>query len=421
MTQEAGAATGGFSRLILATIIGGVAGYVITWLVPRAVGFAEYAEFAVFWGFLFLMVSALSGIQQEVTRATRPATTGSMTRALIFGAVVSVAVLALILGTAPLWVEAVFPTTSWALVLPAAIGAASYVGVAVVGGALYGLAQWGAVFWLISTEALLRLVAVGAILLFSNDIVVIAWAVALPFPLTLILLSRLLFPKIWKRAELDVDSRQLTWNVVRTIAAAASMGVLISGMPMLLGIAAGGESKELVGLVIITITFTRAPLIVVMMALQSYFIVLFKNAGSAFWKTYLTLSGAVVLGGGVLGLLGFLVGPWVFSLLFPGEIVPSAEFVSTMVVSSALVALLCLSSPAVLVRSQHFVYTAGWIVAAVTTVVILALPIAFMARVVLALFLGPAAGLLVHCTYLVAAAASARRGSAPVDAASTTS
>ena len=49
-----------------------MAGYIITWLVPWQVGFSAYSSFAIFRSLLFFIVSALSGIQQEVTRATRP-------------------------------------------------------------------------------------------------------------------------------------------------------------------------------------------------------------------------------------------------------------------------------------------------------------------------------------------------------------
>ena len=55
-----------------ATGLAGVAAYVITWLVPRSIGFADYSIFAAFWAFVFLVVAALSGIQQEVTRGTHP-------------------------------------------------------------------------------------------------------------------------------------------------------------------------------------------------------------------------------------------------------------------------------------------------------------------------------------------------------------
>lgn len=61
----------GLALIIVATAVAGLAGYFITWLVPRVICFSAYAVYAVFWSFLFLVVSTLPGVQQEITRATR--------------------------------------------------------------------------------------------------------------------------------------------------------------------------------------------------------------------------------------------------------------------------------------------------------------------------------------------------------------
>ena len=68
--EEVDQKSSGFILIVAATGIVGIAGYVITWLVPAVIGVAPYAVFAVFWSFIFLVAAALSGIQQEVTRAT---------------------------------------------------------------------------------------------------------------------------------------------------------------------------------------------------------------------------------------------------------------------------------------------------------------------------------------------------------------
>lgn len=394
----------GFIKVVAATAIGGVAGYLITWLVPRVIGFDSYAEFAVFWGLLFLLVSALSGIQQEITRGTVPrgAAQGG-TRAITFGVAAAAAALIAIVLSAFGWAAPVFEESGWDLVWPIAVGAASYVGVAVVGGVFYGTHRWSAVFWLVTVEAVLRLGLVVAVLGSSTSVVALAWAVAIPFPGTIIVFAVYLVRRVRGRAILDVSYPRLTWNVCRTMVASASMGLIVSGMPALLGVVGNDEPPATLGLAIITMTLTRAPLIVVAMALQSFFIVQFKAAGTRFWKVYATLSGVIAAGGVVLALLGFAWGPWVFGVLFPGEPTPSASFVAAMVLSSALVGLLCVSAPAVLARSQHFVYSLGWFVAAAVTILALALPIPFEPALLLALFCGPAAGLIVYVSYLIVA------------------
>lgn len=393
----------GFVLITLATVIGGIAGYAIMWVVPRQIGLADFVGFAIFWSYLFLVISALSGIQQEITRATRPSGYSGVSgrgRASSFGALSAAAVFVLIIATAPAWVWQVFPIDGWKLVWPLAVGAASYVAVAVLYGSLYGVTQWLPLFWLISIDALMRLVAVSVATLFTSDIAVLAWAVALPFPLTLALLWPFTRPRVAGKVQLDVAYRGLAWNVSRTVVAAASMGLLVSGFPLLLGLTSAGEPQNLVGLVILTATLTRAPLIVVAVAFQSYLIVLFRGRPDSSWKLLLGLEAAIAIAASILAIVGWWVGPSVFALLYPGEVVPGSWLIAVLILSSALVGSLFVTATAVLSKAAHSAYTAGWVFAAVVTVVCLLLPLDFITRTVLSLLAGPVAGLAVHCGYL---------------------
>lgn len=395
---------GGLSIILISTMIAGVASYVVTWLVPREIGLADYAVFAVFWSATYFVVGALFGIQQEVTRGTHPLDTldpAQPGRARNFGVVAAATVTALILATAPLWVHGVFPFEGWNLVLPLAIGAGSFVLVAVLCGSLYGVGEWRALALMMTTDAIMRLVAIGVVLLITRNVVALAWAVAAPFPLTILVLWPIVRRPIVGRSQLDVGYRTLTWNVARTIAAAASTGVMVSGFPLLLGITSPNEPKSTLGLYILTITLTRAPLIVIAMSLQSYFIVHFRENREHFWRQFLTILSCILGAGVLLAAGGWLLGPIVFRLLFPGALSPSGSLIAVLVLSSALVGTLCVSAPAVLARSQHFVYSAGWIFAALVTIALLLMPIGFAERTILALLGGPVAGLLVHATYLV--------------------
>ncbi len=408
--RPSAARASGFALIMGATLTAGVAAYVVTWLVPRQIGFGSYATFAVYWSFLYLVIGALFGIQQEVTRATRPVEMGArpqVSRARNFGLAAGAVVFAVLVGTAPLWVRSVFPADGWNLVWPLAVGTASFVMVAVLVGSLYGVSQWVPVTLMMGVDAVMRLVAIAIVLSFTNNVVILAWAVAVPFPLTLVLLWPFLRSSIVGKTQLDVGYRALTWNVSRTMLAAASTGVMVSGFPLLLGLSSANESKDLVGLFILTITLTRAPLIVIAMSLQSYFIITFRDSVENFWKRFLGLHVLVMLSAVVLAIVGWLIGPAVFEFLFPGELRPEGWFIAVLVFSSALVGSLCITAPAVLARSQHFIYSAGWAIAALVTIVGLLLPLDFTARTVLALIAGPVAGLIVHGGYL----ASTRRHS----------
>jgi hypothetical protein len=394
----------GFILIVAATGLVGIAGYLITVWVPNLIGFGPYATFAVFWAFTFLVAAALTGIQQEITRGTQAREPGDTTRAGQagrFALLAAIAVLVAVLGTAPLWQAAVFPEHGWALVIPLAVGAAAYVPLAVLAGSLYGVGHWKALFALISLEGLLRLVLVILAAYLQPDAAVFAWAIALPFPVAVLVVWPFARARIVGKTRLDVSLPQLTWNVSRTIVAATAMGLMISGFPLVLQLTSPGQPEGLMGLVIAAATLTRAPLIVVGMALQSFLIVFFRARAARFWRTLLLLEAAVLAIGAVLAVAGYLLGPAVFAFAFPKEPeVPSNWLIATFVLSSALVGALCVSAPAVFSRNAHTAFSAGWIVAAATTVLCLLLPLDFVEKTVLALLVGPVAGVLVHAIYL---------------------
>ena len=201
------------------------------------------------------------------------------------------------------------------------------------------------------------------------------------------------------RTELDVGYRALVRNVGQTVVAAGATGLMVSGFPLLLGLASRSEPKDLVGLYILSITLTRAPLIVIALSLQSYLVVTFKRPGPGSpLRRLLVLMGVAAV---VLGIAGWLLGPAVFGFLFPGQLVPEGGFLAILVFSSAIVGMLCITGPAVLARSRHLVYSGGWVVAALVTIAMLLMPLEFSLRTILALLAGPLAGLIVHATYLL--------------------
>jgi O-antigen/teichoic acid export membrane protein len=395
----------GVSLILVATAISGVAAYGVTLFVPAVIGLADYKAFSIFWSLLYLVVGALIGIQQEVTRGTQPVSFRAkpeVSRARNFGGVVGLAVAVAIVASAPLWVDSAFPGDGWSMVWPLTVGASSFVMVAVLSGSLYGIAQWRPLALLMVGDALLRLIAVFTVLAFSADTVALAWAVAIPFPATLLIFWWFIRKSVVGKTQLDVGYQRLVWNVSRTVVAAASTGLMVSGFPFLLGLTSSGESDELLGLYILCITVTRAPLIVVAMSLQSYLIVHFRDARDRFWRDFILLQLIVFGGGVVIATLVWAAGPAVFAWLYPGQIGPTAGFLAVLVLSSALMAALFISATAVLSRSLHFVFTFGWVVAALITVVALVLPLDFDVRVYLAMLVGPTVGLLVHTGCLLA-------------------
>ena len=394
-------ADNGFALMLAATAVAGVAGYLVTWLVFRLVGPAGYAQFAVFWGALYLAVGALSGVQQEVTRASTAVESGGSRRLRDFGAVAAATVLAAILATAPLWASAVFADRGWSLVLPLAFGAASYVVVAVLAGALYGLTRWRALAVMVAGDAVLRLVGVGVGALLTSDVTILAWLVAIPFPLTIAVVWVVIRRSVIGRVRVDVSGGRLTWNVARTMVAAASTAVMVSGFPLLIGVVAGDVDPVLVGQVVFTITLARAPLIVTLTALQGVLVVRLRDAPESARRVLTAVVGVIAAGALVLALGALLAGPQVFAFVGGEPSTLDGGFIAALVASSALVALLTACSALALSRSRHALYAAGWMASAAATIVLMSLPIDFVQRVPLALIAAPAIGLAVQVTGLL--------------------
>jgi len=394
----------GLTPLLAATGLAAVAGYLLIWLVPLQIGLEAYKDFALFWAAMYFLIGAFSGLQHEVTRGTvRRVTVGGTqpNPARNFGLAVSAFVFVAVVATAPLWVDTLFPGVGWPLVWPLAVAAASYVIVATVAGTLYGVAGWLSLALMIAIDAFLRLAAVGIVAVFTNNAVPLAWAAAIPFLLTIALLWPRIRRDVVGRTTFDAEYRTLSWNVARTMVAAASMGVLVSGFPVVLGVAAIEEPDAYVAALFLAIMVTRAPVIVVVMSLQGYLIVRFRDHRATLVRDLLGVLGIVLSGGIVLALIAWVVGPTVFALLYGGAISLDGWFYAVLVVSSALVGALSVTAPAVLSLAQHVVYSAGWVVAAFVTMACFFLPFGLVANTVAALIAGPLAGLAVHSAYLI--------------------
>lgn len=385
-----------------------------TWLVPRIIGVAEYTEYAIFWSSLYLVVGALAGIQQEVTRATSATPDPRLAeghRIARLALVIALTVFGIIVISAVLWGRFVFPDNPAGLVWPLAVGTAAYSLVAVVGGSLYGISEWRPIFALLTTDGLLRLVLVGVTLALSGGVVALAWAVVAPFPIALLVLAPWVWPRLRGRTRMDVGYTRLLWNVARTIVAAAAMGLMVSGFPLVLGVTSPGAPSGALGLLILSITLIRAPLIVIVMSMQAFVVVFLRDRMPIFWWSFARIELLILGAGLILAALGWVAGPFVFGILFPGESTPDGWLIALLVVSSALVAGLSAAGAATLARNAHSVYSTGWIVAALSTVVALLLPLDLVTRSVTALLVGPAAGLVLYLVFFIRA-----RRSPPVDA-----
>lgn len=395
--------THGATIILAATVISGVSGYVVTGVVARILGPAMYGEFAVFWAALYLVIGTLAGIQQEVTRAAQPRRDEVVkdvagANARTFALVVCACVVLALIAVGFLAGEQFFPSSAaMSTFVVLAGGAGSYVVIAVLSGVLYGLSMWTVIGLMTSLDAVIRLLFVAVVLILHGGILWLEIAVAAPFIVVPLALWPLIRGKAMGRYALDVQFGQLVWNTARTLIASASLAVLISGFPLILGATSHSEPAAEVGTIILAITLTRAPLTVTSLALQSYFVVMFKNRledPRKFWGLLGTLTLWVSVAALALAALVWWCGAPIFRAVFGrGYDIPGSTL-AMLVGSAGIVALLALCGAALLVRGQHVSYAASWVVAAVITVVLMLTGLPIIERVVVSLVAGPLIGLI---------------------------
>ncbi|MFS0733669.1 hypothetical protein ABC304_16920 [Microbacterium sp. 1P10UB] len=411
MSEDSAAAPersgGGLAYILGATAVAGAIGYVIQAAVPAFVDQAQYVVFSVFWSIVYLVVSGLSGIQQEATRASRSSAQGGGWRVLARFAVVYAAIAAVIVAaTAVLWAPGVFGADTVPLVAALAVAAVGYAFVAAISGALYGVKDWRGVAGMTVADAGVRLLTVGAAVLLGAGLVAIGWAVAVPFTLAALIIWLIAGRGIRSRLALDADLPTLLRHSLHTVGAAIATGVMISGLPFLLGVTSARDDAALLASLILVITLTRAPLVIPLLALQSYLVVTFRDAAEHVRRRVLVwgtgLLGATV----VLSALAVVVGPWVVSLLYGDRYELPAPAYAAIVASAGLTGLLCITGPAALAGGRHRLYLAGWIAASAVTVASLFLPVPELPRVLTALLAGPVVGVAVHATGLLQRRAS---------------
>lgn len=398
MTSAADSARRGLAAVLLATAVAGVVGYVIQLLAPRMLPTADaYVAFSVYWATLYLCGSALTGIQQEVTRAAHPAEPAQRPPALrnataVFAGVVAAAAVAIGLVFSTQLTSV--PTLS--LVGSLTIGLVGYLFMMVLSGVMYGLQVWRGVAMITIVDALVRavLVVTGFALHLSPGW--IALLVSVPFGIAFGATWLSVRGRVVGRFQLDVGYRALAFNTLRTMGAAAAMGLLVSGLPVLLKVTSPGVPATVLAAHVLAITITRAPIVIPLLALQSYMISVLRHAGDALLRRLAVwvAVGAVVVG--VLSVIAFWLGPPIIAAVSGGRYTISAGMAAAIVASAGLVGLMGVAGPALLVRSHHGFYAAGWIVAAVATVALLLLPLPFDQRLTIALLGGPLAGLAVQ-------------------------
>ena len=390
--------------VIVATAVSGASGFITLLIVAPPLGPAGYASFSVYWAALFMVVGVLFGIQQETTRAVadaggRETVSSGGSSVLRFAGILGAAVLVSVVATSLLWAEPLFGEgkSGWAFALSIAV--ASYVGVATLNGVLAGSGHWGGFAAIPLIDGLLRVVLVAIALWLGADGTAIAWAVALPIPISFVAVGLAHWSVVRSHSVVRESYGAFAFNASRTIVASTSNAVLVTGFPLILSLVASDDRAAL-GAVVLALTLARAPILVPLTVLQSMLIARFSASPGRARKLMITLMLGLVVFAPVLGAITGLWGEGVLVWLFGEGFAVQGALLTWLVIASGCLGLLTVTGARVLAAGRHTVFASGWAIACVLAIATVAFtPGDIGVRTVIGLIAGPLVGVAVHLAF----------------------
>ena len=417
----AGHATG----IMAASITAAASSLLITVISARTLTVAQNKEFLVFWGFMFGIFGVISGIQTESTRAAlagrktaadpvEPAEPAGppgpaaparrrariLATALLLGLVIA----ALTLLAAPAWVPSLTPSTGPLTAALIAAGVWGYAGQASLSGVLAGTRSWNLYSALMAAEALLRLLLVLLVAVVVSSLIGLEAAAAAP---ALVWLLFLLIPaaRALAGSRADVGAARLTSFSLQAMLSSASWAVLVTGFPTLLEITSPGADAAEVAIVILAVSLTRSPIMIPLQAFQGVLITTIADTEPSRRLAGVTrILGILLAGGTALAAAAALAGPWLVRSVYGPQYDPSPWLLGLLTLAAVSMASLVLTGASTIALNNHRAYTLGWVLAALTAVLLLwLLPLSVSPRAVLALGLAPLSGICVHLRAIVSA------------------
>ncbi|MDY6050741.1 MAG: hypothetical protein SPI77_09395 [Corynebacterium sp.] len=402
--------------LTLATAIAGISGFVVIIVAAWALGDSATmtADFTAYWGLFFVGTGILTGFMQETTRGVAaalqsagpaapelgpasPGTTG--TRVWRIAAIIAAVIAVLLALTTPWFIGRIIETDRTIGAILLVIGLASYSLQAVFQGIVAGYSRWKTYAALVTLDSVSRMVLAALAWIMGWKLVAFlvvtvlgaaSWAVIVAVDRS----SRSAFVA----ARVDVTAREFARRAATAMAAAGANSVLIVGFPTLVKLT--NPTAATAAAVIYAVTLTRAPILVPLMQFQSALIVRFveRRGGRVLAAPLGLVVGVGILGAGV----AWLIGPWLIEVVLRSEIFAiSGSLLAAYVLGATCMGALTVTGAAVLAGERHGAYLAGWLVAAVVAVVILAaVPLPLGPNAAVALVVGPLVGFGVHMAAL---------------------
>jgi len=383
--------------------------YVVMWLAAHALSTVEATVYLTFLSVLFFSYGLLSGLATEVTRSTAAALRDaravgpSLWRvAAVVGAACSVVVVVfVVMCRQRLLGSEVSSADAWAVALLLGLGVAAYAFHSTAVGALTGRRQWSGSATVIGAEASTRLVLTVLAVLAGGGLLAMVASSALAALAVLAVLALASGIRRAMSTATDCPGRALGWRIAQSMLAQAAAAAVIVGFPVMLAATTTPSDYRHAAPLILAISLTRAPLLVPLNAVQGVAVSYLVHAGRRFGRALLVVPGVVTAVGLVGSLLAWAIGPWLMATLFGVDYRVEGWVLGLLTLSATLLAILTVTGATCQATNRHAVFLGGWVVATVTTALLLLLPGSLEQRSVTALLVGPAAGLAVHVASLV--------------------
>lgn len=418
MTEhDESAPSGGLRVLLPALVLASAFGYAVQMLLPLTASPEVYVQISAFWGLLFLGVAAFSGVQNEVARSVAAARDPGVPGVLPRFAWTVAAVAAATAVVAGIVLSLLRPDAPAELFVPAlAAGLVGYSSLATITGTFYGARRWRGAAVAAMADPAMRVLSVAALAVLGlvtslkPDLVWLLAAVVLPFPAAFVML--LVIARRRAQPVFDRGVGGLIRGASHTTVAAVAMGLLVSGLPLVIGALGHDRSAAEVAGVVFVVVLARAPLVSPLLALQSYLTVRFTAAPGRVRREVAVLSAAIAVVSVVVAVIVVLLAPTFYAWFVPTYAVPPLWLIGVVVASAGLVAVQCVTGPAVLAAGRHRWYSSGWVATALLVVASLAVPAPFEVALALALCIAPIAGMAVHAVALRDPGKTVRRSDA---------
>ncbi|MEW6879869.1 hypothetical protein [Trueperella pyogenes] len=377
-------------------VLAAVSGFAIFLIGARVLSAADNAIFLSFWSALFLVTGVLSGIQQEVTRATTLAD-GRGYSPFRFTLLAGLGMAIAVICAGPFFGPSISGGSSSLIpVLLIALAAFLYAGQMTVTGSLGGVRLWTTFAVVTGGEALVRLAAVGLVAFIGQQAIGFEVASVVAFFFWVLLLAT---PSRYVLAQVRVSLPRSVFvqNIVWAMAAAGATAFLVNGFPFLMALTTSASEYQASADLAIAVSVTRAPILVPVFAFQAVVVAHYVRNPDQRKATTRRLVGALGAGAVILVPLAALIGPFVMGAVFGPGYESTPLILGVLVADAVLLAFLVLGGTITIALNRYRDCLVGWYASVALALVLMAtLPLSLVERTLLTLSLAPLVGIVAH-------------------------